>query len=120
MLYTSGSRALCLTEIAVHIPFGIIPKDFILTSIEIPHDILIDEIKEENLPENWRVFPHPVLPQKVGTTFLKNETFLVLKVPSAVVQGEFNYLINPNHKDIGRIKIVEAESFYFDERLFRK
>jgi RES domain-containing protein len=43
-----------------------------------------------------------------------------MKVPSAVVQGDFNYLINPFHKDYSRIKIVSTERFSFDNRLFLK
>jgi RES domain-containing protein len=42
-----------------------------------------------------------------------------MKVPSAVVQGDFNYVINPNHPDAKRIKIVATEEL-FDERLFLK
>ncbi len=43
---------------------------------------------------------------------------MVLKVPYMVVQGEFNYLINPNHKNIEKVKIKKSEPFRFDARLF--
>ncbi|MFT3920211.1 RES family NAD+ phosphorylase [Cloacibacterium sp.] len=36
MLYMSQSIALCVTEIAVHVPLGILPKDYQLVQIEIP------------------------------------------------------------------------------------
>jgi RES domain-containing protein len=39
---------------------------------------------------------------------------LVLKVPSAVVPGDFNYLINPKHKNFNKIKIKNKEPFSFD------
>lgn len=119
VVYTSNSRALCLAEIAVHIPLGIIPTDFMLTTIEFPDDVEFDEIKEDVLPSNWKVFPHSPYPQHLGTLFLKKGDRLVLKVPSAVVQGEFNYLIHPNHPDISKVKITSVEPFFFDERLFR-
>jgi RES domain-containing protein len=119
MLYTSGSRALCLTEIAVHIPLGILPMDFVLVSIELPETAEIMEVKESALPENWRNFPHPKATNDIGNSFLSNSSHLVLKVPSAVVQGEFNYLINPGHEFFSQIKISKVEDFYFDERLFR-
>ena len=51
---------------------------------------------------------------------LKENKFLVMKVPSATVQGEFNYLINPRHKNFNQIKIVKIENFNFDERLFKR
>lgn len=119
MIYTSGSRALCLTEIAVHIPLGIIPTDFVLTTIEIADDAEIQEINEDELPENWKIFPHPPFTKKIGTTFLNECNQLILKVPSAVVQGEFNYLINPNHPSKGKVSLITTEPFFFDERLFR-
>ena len=34
------------------------------------------------------------------------------------VKGEFNFLINPNHKDFKRIKITQQEDFPFDKRIF--
>jgi RES domain-containing protein len=50
---------------------------------------------------------------------LKKNEFLVLKVPSVVVKGDFNYLINPGHIEINRVKIKSIESFSFDVRLFK-
>ena len=119
VVYTSGSIALCLMEIAVHIPLGIMPSDFILTTIEFPDSIKMDVLNLEVLPEGWKSFPHPTYPKALGTLFLKEGSNLILKVPSAVVQGEFNYLINPNHEDINKVEIIKTEPFYFDERLFK-
>lgn len=58
LLYTSESRALCVAEVAVHIPLGIVPKDYTLVSIEIPDSIKIHEIKKESLEKSWNVFPY--------------------------------------------------------------
>ena len=41
-----------------------------------------------------------------------------MKVPSALINGEFNYLINPKHKDFSKIMIINKESFNFDARMF--
>lgn len=117
VLYTSQSIALCVTEIAVHIPLGILPKDFELIHIEIPEDLIL-EIKK--LPKDWQTFPHSDSTQKIGDKFLKDLKYLILKVPSAAVQGEFNYLINPKHKDFEKVKIRKKEKFSFDDRLFIK
>ena len=119
MLYTSDSRALCTTEIAVHMPLGIIPEDYYLTIIEISDKAKIFEIDPKQLPSDWNTFPHAHFTQEIGDRFINENEFLVLKVPSAVVQGDFNYLINPHHKDIRFIKIIDTEEFSFDKRLFR-
>ncbi|RDI12150.1 RES family NAD+ phosphorylase [Flavobacterium sp. AG291] len=118
MLYTSESRALCTTEIAVHTPLGILPIDYVLIAIEIPNTVQITEIKPPALPENWKSLPHAHSTQEIGDAFVTQEKTAVLKVPSAVVQGEFNYLINPSHKDFKKIKVKLIEPFDFDERLF--
>jgi RES domain-containing protein len=44
---------------------------------------------------------------------------VALRVPSSVVLGEFNYLLNPAHPDFARITIARPESFDFDSRLRR-
>lgn len=117
MLYTSQSIALCVTEIAVHVPLGILPKDYQLIHIEIPDE---DLLEMKRLPKDWQSFPHSNSTQMIGDKFLKEHKHLVFKVPSAAVQGEFNFLINPRHKNFNQIKIVKIENFNFDERLFRK
>ncbi|HEY9113961.1 MAG TPA: RES family NAD+ phosphorylase [Bacteroidales bacterium] len=120
MVYTSQSRALCVAEIAVHSPLGIIPKDYFLITIEIPDDCKLQQISESELPAAWSSIPHIHQTQQIGDNFIKNADNLVLKVPSAVVQGDWNFLINPLHQDISTIKIISAEEYNFDKRLFIK
>jgi len=120
LVYTSASRALCTTEIAVHTPLGNLPIDYQLISIEIPDEIQIQELTKEQLPRDWKSLPHSHATQEIGDRFVSKGTFPVLKVPSVVVQDEFNYLINPAHADSHKIKIKSIEPFNFDERLFNK
>ena len=120
VIYTSESRALCVAEIAVHIPLGIIPDNYVLVTIEIPNEIRIQKIRQNVLNPDWRSFPYVQSTHLIGDKFLKQNRSLVLQVPSAVIPGDFNYLINPAHKDIARIKIIKTEPFLFDERLFDK
>jgi RES domain-containing protein len=119
LLYTSQSRALCTTEIAVHTPLGIIPSDHSIISIHIPDNIQMLEIAPIDLSRDWKSYPHPHSTQSLGDKFLLENKFLVMKAPSAIVQGEFNYLINPGHPGFSKIKVLEIEPFTFDERLFK-
>ena len=120
MVYTSESRALCTTEIAVHTPLGNIPLDYEITSIKIPDQMPVKELAKKDIPKDWKLFPHSHSTQEIGDKFINEGKFLVMKVPSVVVQGEFNYLLNPNHKDFKLILIQSAEPFEFDKRLFLK
>lgn len=119
MVYTSESRALCLAEIAVNLPIGMIPKDYCLSEIQIVENAEIQLVEEIQLTEDWNSFPHSSATQDIGDKFISENKYLVLKVPSAVVQGDYNYLINPNHSQFNKIEIINTEPFRFDERLFR-
>jgi len=119
VLYTACSRALAVLEVAVHIPLGIIPIDYFMTSIEIP-DIGTSNINIIDLPSNWSRNPIVKTTQYMGDDFLNANKHLILQVPSATVPGDFNYLINPMHPDFKLVKIVMTEPFEFDTRLFKK
>lgn len=120
MLYTSESIALCTVEVAVHMPLGIVPKDYHLVTIELPEDVPVSEIFEDKLPTSWKSFPHANVTQEMGDRFVQEGDFLVLKVPSATVQGTFNYLVNPRHPAFPKVRITHSEPFTFDKRLFIK
>ena len=119
MIYTSETRALCTTEIAVHTPLGIIPLNYEIIQIEISEKAKIHTFNEKELSKDWKSFPHVLSTKEIGDKFIKENKYLVLKVPSAVVQGEYNFLINPGHKNFKQITIKSVESFSFDERLFK-
>ncbi len=121
IVYTCFSRALCTIEIAVHTPLGNIPLDYHIITIQLP-DIKgsIYKLEKTELPKNWKSLPHPNSTQLIGDQFISENKDLILKVPSAIVQGDYNYLINPYHKDFKKVKIIETELFEFDERLFGK
>jgi RES domain-containing protein len=119
IVYTGMSRALCTTEIAVHTPLGNIPVDYSLVSIDVPETSIL-KLENSKLPKDWKSFPHPHSTQMLGDKFIAENKYLIMKVSSVIVQGEFNYLINPIHKDFKKIKIVKIEDFVFDERLFVK
>ena len=120
LVYTAESRALCVAEVAVHVPVGIIPKDFFLVTLEIP-DNAIEEIDFKDLPEDWNAFPHPISTQQYGDAFVQAGKVLALKVPSVVVPGDFNYLLNPDHQLMQKVSFVgEPVPFPFDVRLFKK
>ncbi len=118
MIYTAGCRALAVTEVLVHLPTGLIPEDMMMIEIDIPDHLPVKVLDSKVLPENWKVFPPPAETRHLGDAFVADHKFVILKVPSAVVEGDFNYLINPNHPDFKQIKILSKKAFRFDTRLF--
>jgi len=120
MVYTSESRALCTTEIAVHTPLGNLPPDYCIVTIEIPESAPLQILNLNELPSDWNTLPHSHSTQEIGDEFITEEKFLVLKVPSVVVHGDFNYLLNPKHPQFNDVKIKSIDSFNFDKRLFNR
>lgn len=119
LIYCADSRALAMAEVAVHLSLSILPKDYIMVEIEIPSIISIATLAKDDLPANWSSFPHVLDTQQIGDSFVAKRKNCVLKVPSAVVPGDFTFLINPHHLDFQAIKIVGQEDFPFDCRLFQ-
>ncbi|MGB5944018.1 MAG: RES family NAD+ phosphorylase [Leeuwenhoekiella sp.] len=119
MIYTSESRALCLAEVLVHLPLTKLKWDYVLLTIEIPDELDPEEIYQNTLPPQWKDFPlNQIITQRLGMDFVKRNKSLLLKVPSAVVDGDFNYLINPAHDQFERVQVKERKDFPLDNRLF--
>ena len=116
IIYTSDSMALSVLEVYVHVRF-FIPDDFLLLHIEVPDTLKITPIQDKMLPMDWRNFPYSTSTQIIGDEFVAQRRSPILRVPSAIIPGEYNYLINPLHPDIKTIKIVKTEKFDFDQRL---
>ena len=117
LVYTAESRALATLELFVHLDLSEdLPSDRHYVAINIPDDISILELKTEDLPEGWDSKPPILETQYIGDDFVRERSAAVLKVPSCIVQEEFNYLINPNHPDSDRISIESVSPFRFDSR----
>jgi RES domain-containing protein len=119
LIYTAGNRSLAMAEVAVHFTLATLPVDYITITIFVPDDVSIQKINVSDLPDDWNTFPHPSTTQAIGDQFFADNKFCVLQIPSAVTQGDYNLLINPNHPDFKRIKIIATDKFPFDKRIFK-
>jgi RES domain-containing protein len=117
LVYTAESRALATLEVSVHLDFlEDLPTDRFYVEIEIPDDIEILELSIDQLPENWDSKPPILETQFIGDDFVSQKNAAVLKVPSAIVPPEYNYLINPNHPDSVKIEVISLQRLQFDNR----
>jgi RES domain-containing protein len=119
LLYTSDSRALCTLEVAVHLPLSILPAGYVMLEIELPDEAAIEVVEISELPDNWLDFPPPPTLRDIGDRFASERSAPILKVPSAVVPGDFNYLLNPLHPDYVKVAVRGECRFHFDKRLLR-
>ncbi len=115
-LYGSQYISLCILEILVRSQLNINPPGYQLITIEFPEtDMVI--IKSSELKPGWK--QHIEYTQWIGEEFLKNNKSLVLRVPSAIVERENNFLLNPLHKKYNQVKIINIESLDLDKRLMQ-
>ena len=110
VIYTSSSRSLALLEVLVHLGIvtELLPEDYVAMEIEIP-----DRVSRTRVARGYDQ------PRRAGDRWLARQVHAVLAVPSVVVPGEWNYLINPLHPDAAHIRTVEVTDFAIDKRLLQ-
>lgn len=117
VLYTSQFVSLAVLEMLVNTNFKDYAIALNLMYINFPDTQSITNIDLKHLKNNWRDdFEYT---RYMGDEFFKQKETLILKVPSSVIQEEYNYLVNPLHADFKKIKLVKTKSFWPDERLFK-
>lgn len=120
VIYTGSSRSLSTLELIVH-KSSVVPEiDYKVMVISIADDDhLFKQIKISDLPNNWRKMSAYSSLQKIGSDWYNSRETLVLKIPSAIIPIEHNYIINTKHPAFEEnVKLVRAEDYFWDDRLF--
>jgi RES domain-containing protein len=112
MLYTAENNVLAALEVALRIPLEHISKDYWMVPIDVRGEV---KFEEPSLPKSWNLKSD--VTRSVGDDFIKKANALAMKVPSALISDAFNYLINPKHPDIRKVKVLEPRPILFDKRL---
>lgn len=119
VVYTSESIALAALEVLVNISARLAPTDLIALTLEIPDDLRWETVDLTRVPSDWYRYPDSVECRSLGDEWIAASISPALRVPSAPVPEEHNYLISPTHPDAGRIRVVGERPFSFDSRLFK-
>lgn len=118
VVYTSASLALAAVETFVHLPsLLVLPKNLAAVAADIPDDLEQESIVISDLPANWKETPAPDGLKVIGAEWLRGNRSAVLAVPSVVIQTEWNYLLNPAHRDFAGIRIGRPQPFKYDPRM---
>ncbi|MGM9508739.1 RES family NAD+ phosphorylase [Larkinella sp. GY13] len=117
VIYTAATRALACLENVVHLSGEGLLADFRVMVIDLPDHLQIETISPDQLPPDWFTFQNYFVCQQIGNDWLQNSRSPVLKVPSAIIPNEWNYLLNPGHPDFSQIDLIQAEPFVFDPRI---
>ncbi|MFI5161605.1 MAG: RES family NAD+ phosphorylase [Sphingobacteriales bacterium] len=119
MIYTGNSRSLSTLELIVH-KNAVTPafkyKVMIISIAD--EERLFTHLLQTDLPRNWRsMIAYPGL-QKLGGDWYQSNRSLILKVPSAIIPKEHNFIINTKHPDFGSmVSLVRTEDYFWDDRL---
>jgi RES domain-containing protein len=119
VVYTSASISLAVLEYTVNYRRrGWVPAT-VLGRATIPASVDIESVSIDKLPGTWFAASPPPQLQGLGDDWLVRGETAVLKVPSAIVTEEWNYLLNPLHTDFRRLRLDKPQPFDFDQRVAR-
>ena len=105
LIYTAASQSLAVLEILVHLEAPELLQKYVILEARI-EESLITDLDQSRLPENWI------------DEWARARVSPVLRVPSAIVTSEYNFLINPLHRAFSRLKIAQARTpDFFRNRL---
>lgn len=116
VIYLASNLALAVLEVLVHLEdTGLLPA-YSQASAEFDDD-LVETLGRDAIPDDWDLDPAPASTRAIGDAWFDDLHSAVLRVPSAVVHREYNFLINPLHPSFSRVVFSELEPFRFDVRL---
>jgi RES domain-containing protein len=116
MVYCSEHLSLAALEILVHTQPVTIRDKFRVFQVSW-EEAIMSAIDLRKLPKSWNAQPPGLISKNIGDEWVHSGRSAVLVVPSVIVPLEKTFLLNPKHRDFGKIKIKDAESFYLDPRL---
>ncbi len=118
-VYLGDSLALAALELLVRLMNREVLETFRKVLVYIPdEDGILTCVEASNLSPGWRTAP-PTETRSIGDAWFESRLSPVLRVPSAVISVETNFVVNPLHQDIGALSTGQITDFHFDSRLTR-
>lgn len=118
IVYLAESPPGALIEVLVHVDVSRLedlPDRYTLLTIEADGDIGLESCVD--LPDDWA--ENRQVSRAAGDRWLEGARSALLRVPSAIMPGIWNVLLNPLHPDAHRLRITGTASLPFDRRLFK-
>jgi RES domain-containing protein len=119
VIYAGSSRSLSTLESIVHRSSVIptIPYKILVISIS-DDEHLVKQIRLDQLQDNWRTMAAYSALQEIGSLWYERKETMILRVPSAVIVQEYNYILNMEHPDFANeVRLARVEDYFWDDRL---
>lgn len=120
IVYLAESPAGALIEMLVHLELdlGNLPRSYNLLKAEAPDGANVKHVSPADLPRGW---PDSLtITRTIGDQWLASRETALLRVPSVIVPETFNLLLNPEHTDAGRVRILSNRQYPWDKRLLSR
>jgi RES domain-containing protein len=117
IVYASATLSLAALEFLVHVDPDIAPSPLSALAASLPERLAVETWDIAALPGDWRAVPAPTALRDRGSAWAVSRRTAVARAPSALIPGEWNYLLNPRHPDFESIQIEDPVDFSFDPRL---
>ena len=118
MVYTAGSISLAVLELLVHLENTDVLPSYSVCAVYFD-EALVTGLEWGRLPDNWADSPPRPELFAIGDAWIAARSSVVLEVPSAVIESETNYLINPEHPEFESLTIDPPRPVNLDPRLLR-
>lgn len=119
VVYCSEDPSTALLESLVHMEIDAEdrPEIFQVLKSVSSEEVSVERIHWEKLGPEWR--SDLARTRKAGDEWLRSARSLLLEVPSILVPERRNYLINPTHTEMKKLRIGARYHHPFDQRLLR-
>ncbi len=118
MLYVSPTIALAVLETMVHLGAGALPLNRYLVQLDVPDAIWKGAVTPDAATlVGWDALPAGKVSVDWGTAWCASSCSVIALVPSVVVPEECNALINPRHRDAGKIAVKKVRRWEYDTRV---
>lgn len=118
VVYLAESPPGALIEVLVHVEVRRVedlPDRYTLLTVAAPEPVATETCPP--LVEKW--MGDLTLSRAIGDAWLAAGRTALLRVPSAIMPGVWNQLLNPLHPDAGHLQIETMARLPFDPRLFK-
>ncbi len=119
VVYTADTLALAALEYFVHLGPAMATVELVSFQAEIPKRVAIHNLEESALPSGWRMEPPPAVTRILGSQWAEGKATAVLRVPSALIPTQHNFILNTEHPDFSKIGISGPDPFRFDSRMWK-
>jgi RES domain-containing protein len=113
VVYFGGSAAIVVLERLAHTDPDLLPDDLRLARFDFSAPVLESRVEEfATLPASWN--RQEYVTRRIGGRWRQQASSCLLAVPSAILPEEYNFVLNPEHPDAQRLRLVRERRFTFD------